>query len=116
MEAKDFEDGIRIVMARSFVDNLSSEEKDKLFEGALVKSFENLTRSYSVEQEIQTALKEDMLHYAGEYILDPETQEALKAGAHKRVDDLIDAVIDSLGHELEQKMKSGYYKYLARTS
>jgi hypothetical protein len=38
---------------------------------------------------------------------------ALKTAAHKRVDDLIDAVIDAFGLELERAMKSGYSRFLA---
>jgi hypothetical protein len=60
METKDLENGIRMAMARSFVE-----------------------------------------------------KAALKTAAHKRVDDLIDAVIDAFGLELERAMKSGYSRFLA---
>lgn len=114
METKDLENGIRMAMAKSFVENLSPEAKNELFEGAMVRSFEKLTESYSVEKEIQAALKADMLGYAAEYVGRPETQAALKTAAHKRVDDLIDAVIEALGHELERLMKSGYSRFMAK--
>lgn len=95
-------------VAQKVIESLPERERRKILDASLVKTLNDILKSWNVHK----AIEEDVNKYMSEYLRRPDVQERIKISTEEKVDKLMDGVIETIIVTSQSAIKSNYKNFI----